>query len=69
MKGGHCMNKEPTVREMLEALSKSLNQTQIEKLTTIPQSSISKILKGELNEVAYSKGRALHKLYEQRVCA
>lgn len=39
------MNEEPTVREMLQALSSSLTQTQISKLTTIPQSSISKILK------------------------
>ncbi|MDY6469153.1 transcriptional regulator [Acinetobacter faecalis] len=63
------MNEEPTIREMLEVLSKSLSQIQISKLTTIPQSSISKILNGELIEVAYSKGRKLQRLYEQMACA
>ena len=61
------MNEEPTVREMLQALSSSLTQTQIYKLTTIPQSSISKILSEELTEVTYSKGKELQKLYEQKV--
>lgn len=61
------MNEEPTVREMLQALSSSLTQTQISKLTTIPQSSISKILSEELTEVTYSKGKELQKLYEQKV--
>ena len=61
------MNVEPTVREMLQALSSSLTQTQISKLTTIPQSSISKILSEELTEVTYSKGKELQKLYEQKV--
>ena len=61
------MNEEPTVREMLQALSSSLTQTQSSKLTTIPQSSISKILSEELTEVTYSKGKELQKLYEQKV--
>ena len=61
------MNEEPTVREMLQALSSSLTQNQISKLTTIPQSSISKILNEELTEVTYSKGKELQKLYEQKV--
>ena len=61
------MNEESTVREMLQALSSSLTQTQISKLTTIPQSSISKILSEELTEVTYSKGKELQKLYEQKV--
>lgn len=61
------MNEEPTVREMLQALSSSLTQNQISKLTTIPQSSISKILNKELTEVTYSKGKELQKLYEQKV--
>ena len=61
------MNEEPTVREMLQALSSSLTQTQISKLTTIPQSSISKILSEELTEVTYSKGKELQKLDEQKV--
>lgn len=63
------MNEEPTIREMLQALSQSLTQIQIAKLTTIPQSSISKILNEELTEVTYSRGRKLQKLYEQKVCA
>lgn len=63
------MNEESTVREMLQALSKSFTQIQISNLTTIPQSSISKILNGELTEVTYSRGRKLQKLYEQKVCA
>ena len=63
------MNEDLTIREMLEVLSESLSQTQISKLTTIPQSSISKILSEELVEVTYSKGRKLQRLYEQKVCA
>ncbi|MDQ9009006.1 transcriptional regulator [Acinetobacter gerneri] len=62
------MNKEPTIREMLQALSQKLTQIQISKLTTIPQSSISKILNEELTEVTYSRGKKLQKLYEQEVC-
>lgn len=62
------MNEEPTVREMLQALSSLLTQNQISKLTTIPQSSISKILNEELTEVTYSKGKELQKLYEREVC-
>lgn len=61
------MNEEPTVREMLQALSSSLTQNQISKLTTIPQSSISKILNEELTEVTYSKGKELQKLYERKM--
>ncbi|OTG85851.1 hypothetical protein B9T31_09665 [Acinetobacter sp. ANC 4558] len=63
------MSEEPTIREMLLVLSKSLTQVQISQLTNISQSSISKILNEELTEVTYSRGRKLQKLYEQGSCA
>lgn len=56
----------PTIREMLQALTQKLTQVEISELTSIPQSSISKILSKELNEVTYSRGLKLQKLYEQR---
>lgn len=56
----------PTIREMLQALTQKLTQVEISELTSIPQSSISKILRKELNEVTYSRGLKLQKLYEQR---
>lgn len=56
----------PTIREMLQALTQNLTQVEISELTSIPQSSISKILSKELNEVTYSRGLKLQKLYEQR---
>ncbi|MDU2407090.1 MAG: transcriptional regulator [Acinetobacter junii] len=56
----------PTIREMLQVLTQKLTQVEISELTSIPQSSISKILSKELNEVTYSRGLKLQKLYEQR---
>ncbi|MDF2417269.1 transcriptional regulator [Acinetobacter beijerinckii] len=56
----------PTIREMLQALTQKLTQVEISELTSIPQSSVSKILSKELNEVTYSRGLKLQKLYEQR---
>lgn len=60
------MTEIPTIREMLQALTQKLTQVEISELTSIPQSSISKILSKELNEVTYSRGLKLQKLYEQR---
>lgn len=60
------MTEIPTIREMLQALTQKLTQVEISELTDIPQSSISKILNKELNEVTYSRGVRLQKLYEQR---
>ncbi|WP_335953719.1 transcriptional regulator [Acinetobacter higginsii] len=60
------MTEIPTIREMLQVLTKKLTQVEISELTDIPQSSISKILSKELNEVTYSRGLKLQKLYEQR---
>ncbi|MDU6054988.1 transcriptional regulator [Acinetobacter junii] len=60
------MAETPTIREMLQALTQKLTQVEISELTSIPQSSISKILSKEINEVTYSRGLKLQKLYEQR---
>ncbi len=56
----------PPIKEILQALTQKLTQDKIQELTSIPQSSISKILSKELNEVTYSRGLKLQKLYEQR---
>ena len=62
------MQNDPTIREMLQALNQNLTQLQISELTGIPQSSVSKILRGEIVEVTYSRGLKILKLFQQHPC-